>query len=88
MIDDIFSGQPTKLDDPYSYGVAVTPSDSVDLSDMTRGIYVGGAGAVSLLLGGGQTVILPAVPAGTMLRIRAKRINATGTTATNIVGLW
>ena len=69
-------------------GVAVTPSDSVNLARVTRGVYIGGAGNVSALMADGSSVAFAGAQAGTILPIRAQRINATGTTATNILALY
>lgn len=68
--------------------VAVTPSDSVDLTYDTRALYVGGTGDISVITENGQTVTLVGVPAGSFLPISVSRVRATGTTATNIVAFW
>jgi hypothetical protein len=72
---------------PASNAFAITPSDTVLFANDTRGIYVGGAGNITVLMQGGGVVLFTAVPAGTILPIRADRVNATGTTATALVGL-
>lgn len=67
---------------------AITPNDGADLDLITRALYVGGAGDVSVILRDDSgAVTLVAVPAGSLLPIRVKRVRATGTTATSIVGL-
>lgn len=67
---------------------AVTPSDAT-LLDMTRGLYVGGAGAVAVLgWDDSVAVTFAAVPAGTILPVRVKKVMSTNTTATNIVALY
>lgn len=67
--------------------VAVTPSDSVNLVKTAhKGLYVGGTGNVSVLTLDGQTVTFTAVPIG-FFPVAVKRVNSTGTTATNIVAL-
>lgn len=66
---------------------AITPSDTVNLPRETRRVYVGGAGAVVAIIGG-AAVTFAAVPAGSLLPIAASRINATGTTASNLVALF
>lgn len=66
---------------------AVTPSDSTDLSTF-RMLYVGGAGAVAVVLTNGATVTFAAVPAGTILPIIGAKVKATGTTATSIVAMY
>lgn len=67
---------------------AVTPSDSVDLDLRPRALYVGGAGDVVAVDVGGDAVTFVGVQAGSVLPIVCKRVNATGTTATNIVALY
>lgn len=74
--------------EPASFGFAITPSDGSELEAATRGIWVGGAGAVKVVLTGGDTVTLSGVTAGTLLPIRAKQVLSTGTTATLLVGLY
>lgn len=72
---------------PYTKAAAVTPNDDTVLTT-TRALYVGGAGAVAVRLADDSSAVtLAAVPAGTLLPIRASRVLSTGTTATNIVAL-
>lgn len=73
---------------PCRHAAAVTPSDTTDLSDVTRFLYVGGAGAVVVIMQDGTTVTLAAVPAGTVLPIAVSRVKSTGTAATSIVAFW
>jgi hypothetical protein len=73
----------------YNYAIAVTTSDTVNLlPGLTNAIYVGGAGNVVAVLENGDTVLFTAVPVGSVLPIRVKRINATLTTATALVALY
>lgn len=85
---DTFSEYAVGLGEPYVNGFAVTPHDTNELAAVTRAVWVGGAGALKVTLLGGDTVTLAAVPAGTLLKIRATVIFSTGTTATVIVGLY
>jgi hypothetical protein len=73
---------------PATDGAAIVPSDGSDVDVTTRGIYVGGAGNLTVVLVGGQTVTLNNVPAGSILPIAATRVKATGTTASDLVALW
>lgn len=75
--------------DPARSAVAVTPSDTVDIQggQLSRGVYVGGAGNMSVQMGG-VTVMFAGVVPGNVLPIRISRVNATNTTATNIVALF
>lgn len=68
---------------------AVTPSDGADLANFSKGLYVGGAGNVSVIaVDDSAAVTFVGVPAGAVLPIRVKRVRSTGTTATNIVNLY
>jgi hypothetical protein len=72
---------------PSGRQVAVTPSDSTDLSG-SRGLYVGGAGDLTLTpVLGGADVVMKAVPVGTLLPVAVSRVKA-ATTATFIVALY
>lgn len=73
---------------PAADAAAVTPSDTTDLATSSRFLYVGGAGDVIVTTTGGETVTFKAVPVGTVLPVRASRVLATGTTATNLVSMW
>ena len=77
-----------ELDSPAGRAAAVTPSDSAYLTSASRALYVGGAGDVALVTVGDDTVTFVAVPAGSILPVRVKRVLATGTTATSILALW
>ncbi|MCE7028490.1 spike base protein, RCAP_Rcc01079 family [Jiella avicenniae] len=66
----------------------ITPADGADLQYVTRAIYVGGAGDITIAQKYGlPNVTFVGVPAGTILPVRATRVLVTGTTATNLVGL-
>lgn len=73
---------------PAENAVSVTPSNSVDLLTFSRAIYVGAGGNVSAVFENDVSVTFVGVQAGSILPIRVKRINATNTTATNIVALY
>lgn len=76
------------LDSPALNAAEVTPSDAADLATDARSLYVGGAGDVKVTTTGGDTVTLKAVPVGTVVPVRTRKVFATGTTATLIVALW
>lgn len=67
---------------------AITKSDTTDFTYYVRGIYVGGAGNVVVVNMDGSTVTFAGVPAGTILPVKARRVNSTSTTATDMVGLY
>ena len=67
---------------------AVTPSDATVFTSEVRRLYVGGAGDVSVTTTDGVTVVFKAVPVGTTIGpFFINKVNATGTTATNIVAM-
>lgn len=69
--------------DPAGDIIAVTPSDTVDLTKAARAIRVTTAGNVVLITRAGNTVTC-AFLAGETRPIAATRILSTGTTATGI----
>lgn len=73
---------------PCRNAAAVTPSDSADLGNVTRAIYVGGAGDLVVVTAAGQTVAISGVTAGSLLPLAVARIKETSTTATKITALW
>jgi hypothetical protein len=72
----------------FTDAAAVTPADGADLAKAAQALYVGGAGALVVDTKLGTTVTFAAVPAGTTLLLRVKRVRSTGTTATSIVALY
>ncbi|EPX77514.1 spike base protein, RCAP_Rcc01079 family [Litoreibacter arenae] len=85
---DSFSAFPTTPISPARSASTVVPDDTGDLPFVSRAIYVGQAGALSVEMVDGDTVTFESVPAGSMLPIRASKVNATGTTAAAIISLW
>lgn len=79
---------PERLVGPARSGQAVTPHDTNELTNVSRMLWVGGAGAMSVVLADGTTLLFSGIPAGTMLPIQAKQVRATGTTATLILALY
>ena len=69
---------PSSLDAPAASGAAITPSDSVDLANVSRALWVGGAGDLKLTLASGSVITLAGIVAGTLLPVRASRVWATG----------
>ncbi|MCB0142384.1 MAG: hypothetical protein KDE50_20960 [Caldilineaceae bacterium] len=69
---------------------AVTPSDSVNFSNgPCRALWVGTGGNVAVLAAqDSAAVVIANVPDGARLDIAALRVDATNTTASNIVAWW
>lgn len=72
----------------YGNAAVLAPHDSTDFANEIQALYVGGTGNITGVLPDDTTVLISAIPVGTILPIRLKRINATGTTATLLVGFW
>lgn len=68
--------------------VAVTKSDVTVYSPELAALFVGGAGDVNVVTVGGQTTKFVGVLANTLLPVRVTQVLSTGTSATNIVGLY
>ena len=85
---DFFENHVPGLSAPAADGAAVTPSDMADLPVTSRAIWVGAGGDLSVELAEGGVVVLPGVPGGVLLPLRARGVRATGTTAGGLVALW
>lgn len=85
---DIYAHTTPGLSSPAVDGSMIQPNDGNDLAHVTRALYVGVGGQIAAQLASGSTITLAAVPGGTLLPLRVRRVMATGTSATNIVGLW
>jgi hypothetical protein len=75
----------------------VTPSDTVDIPNVSnangRGnngcvLYVGTGGDLRVLTAGGDDVVFTGFPDGGFLPVNVVRVFATNTTANNILALW
>ena len=75
------------LESPPSRAFAITPDDGADLAQPIRGLMVADAGDVALTTLAGDVVTLPALQPGVQYAVLASRVQATGTTATGLVGL-
>jgi hypothetical protein len=74
-------------DAPARSAFEITAHDSTDFTNETRGLIVGTGGTIEAVMadnGNGVTMIL----AQGYYPLALKRINATGTTATDLVGLY
>lgn len=83
-MSDQFAGRPRAPSEPAYGHFEITPSDSVDLTHVPSAIRVGGAGDV-VIRDRHDVDITYTCTAGEILGVRAVRVLATGTTATNLV---
>lgn len=86
--DDQQSGLSEGLSGPADNLVAITPSDSTDLANVSRAIYVGAAGNIVVTPAAGGDNVTLTVVAGAVLPIRVSRVLSTGTTASGLVNLY
>lgn len=86
-MQDEFANTSMSLEAPAISGETIVPDDQADLAYATRGLYVGLTGDVSLQTLAGDQIVLAGAQAGTIYPIRVRRVNASGTTASGLVGL-
>lgn len=79
------TGKAVVLASPVTSAFAITPNDATDLAEITLNLYVSVAGAVKVTMMDGTDVTYANLAAGRH-PLRVKRVWATGTTATGIVG--
>ena len=86
-MEDRYDSLAAGLESPAIDGFAITPSDSADLPELTRALYVGAGGAVVAVMQSGTEVSFANLGSGTLLPVRLRRVRATGTTAGALVGM-
>jgi hypothetical protein len=64
----------------------VTPNDGADLAEPVRALLIGVAGGLSVVTLTGMTRTFPSVPVG-LFPVGVRRVRATGTTASSIIGI-
>lgn len=74
--------------DPIEAGFSITPNDTTNLVKETRAIYVGGAGNLKVETVAGSILVFTSVSAGTVYPLRIRKVFSTGTTASNLLGLY
>ena len=87
---DVFDNKAIRLNNPASNGelINISTTDHV-LTNTSRMIWMGAAGALKVDLAGSTGITLSAIPVGTMLSIRATKVYKTGSVAsTLLVALW
>lgn len=86
---DINSGKQEGLEAPASNAEVVIPHDVTNLGNTCRSIFVGTGGDVSVEMAGeGSAIVHKNLPSGSTLTVRATRVNATGTTASDLVSWY
>ncbi len=88
MPSDKFDAAVDSVIAPARNCFSITPSDIGELAVLPKAIYVGNDGDITVrAVDGGSDVKFTNVRSGTILDIRVTSVRATGTTATNLVGL-
>lgn len=91
MPQDKYFGVDVQLSDPANEARVLTPNDGTPgvISEPPRSIYVGSGGDITMQgMDDNAPKLWKNVPAGSILPFRVKKIMATGTTATNLLGLY
>ncbi len=87
-ITDIFDSLTSGLNSPATGGFDIAPDDDADLSTLPRALMVGGGGDVAVICKDGSALTLPGLAPGAVYPVRVRRVLITGTTATEIKGLY
>lgn len=88
MMVDSFSSASDSLIAPARLAFSLSPDDDADIPLFTKAIYVGNGGNITLRSVDSESdVVFTNVQDGTILDVRCRAVRASGTTATNIVGL-
>ena len=66
---------------------SITTSDTVNLPYVSV-VYVGGTGSVKVTTAQGDTTTFVGLPTGSVIPVQVLRVWATGTTATNLIGIY
>ena len=85
---DQFKDMPINLTAPATSAAGIVPDDAQLIEHVTRALYVGNTGDITVEMNDGQIVGFANVQGGTVLAVRARRVHQTGTTAAGIVALW
>ena len=87
-MSDTYANIAPTLTSPAMDAADVTPNDATPLQTVSRALYVGGGGDIAVEMLSGATIVFRNVPGGAILPMRARRVLATGTNATELVAMW
>ena len=79
---------PSERSAPARLAADITPHDTTALTYKPRGIYIGGGGTLKVTMIDGGTVTFNGLVAGQFLPITPTIVFSTGTSATNLIGLY
>lgn len=88
MTHDPFDSVTDSLISPARNAFPILPSDTAELADATKALYVGTGGDLKVkLIDAAADVTFVNVPSGSVIAIRVAAVRVNGTTAADIVGL-
>lgn len=87
MADEFEQKQPEDIILPGRKLFAITPHNSNELSSIPRALWVGTGGDLSVIAQDDTVAVTLKVQSGSLVPVRVKVVKATGTTATDIVGV-
>lgn len=85
---DTYEKNQSGLESPAVDAFAITASDVTDFANVTRGIYTGAGGDIAVVFKDDTVLTFVGTVAGSILPVRAKRVNSTNTAATGMIGLY
>lgn len=84
---DRFENFPPHQDMPAVDAFEIVPQDDAQLKEVTRALYIGVGGDITVTTARGSKVSFTGLPTGSILPIRASVVWSAGTTAAKVVGL-
>lgn len=85
---DRFDNQGDSLSQPARLAFAITPHATAEIDPLPKALYVGTGGDITLRAADATAdTVFRNVASGQILDVRARYIRATGTTASDLVGL-
>ena len=87
-MNDSFAASGDSLIAPARQAFTITPDDGADMPRAAKAIYVGSDGDIVLrAVHSDDDVTFRNVAAGSILAVRVRAVRASGTTATDLIGL-
>lgn len=87
-VKDNYAAQGKTVDSVITRALPVTTHNTNPLSEVSRAIWIGGAGNIKVKLKGDiEPVTFKNVAGGTLLPLRVQHVYTTGTTATDLLVL-
>ena len=85
---DIYEGYANSLTTPAVGHEDIIPSDTEDLKQVTKQLFIGASGDLRIMALDGTIATYSGLPGGSILNLRVKRVLATGTRADFLVAMY